>query len=126
MTDVFLSFNHSDKDIATPFLKKLQEAGYSVHQSSQGIPHDKAWRKSIRSAISDSDALILILPRREIEDSWLTYEIGLAEALGKKIVLLLSEQSADLPDELDQQNYNVLPFNSETVRSSAIEKINVA
>ena len=126
MTDVFLSFNHSDKDIATPFLKKLQEAGYSVHHTSDDIPHDKAWRKSIRQAISASDALILILPRREIEASWLTYEIGLAEALGKKIVLLLSEQSAELPEELEHQNYNVVPFNSETVRSSAIENIKVA
>ena len=69
------------------------------------------WRDVIQGAIRAVDLVVVVVESTDgAASSWVSYEIGMAEALRKPVVILASHNFApsDLPDDLAA--YRVLSF----------------
>jgi hypothetical protein len=103
MHDIFLSYSRRDSALAERIGRELEKLGRSVFVESRDILPGQNWRDVWRTAIKDADmALVLISSPHSAASSWMGYEVGAAEALGKPILTLVSDRlsASDLPDDL--------------------------
>lgn len=101
---VFISYNAADRELVGSVMTWLRTSDLSPAEIAD--PVSSASRaEDVRSVIQDSiascDAMVVIWSRRAAESKWVQYELGMAQALGKRIVVLLAGGSpSDLPQEL--------------------------
>ncbi len=113
MSKVFLSHAARDGELAGKIARELRKYGLEplvVSNSAHG--HDL--RQAVKSSIRSADAFVLVLSVPDTAISgWASYELGVAEALGKPTLLLLSHNNAidQLPFEL--ADLPVLAFDPE-------------
>jgi len=102
-TAVFISSAKRDAELATRFQGALANLGLDAFLPDSAIESSKDWRRSILAAIRRSDALLLIATPNTSATSWITYETGMAEALGVPIVVLRPDRFSvtELPEEVD-------------------------
>lgn len=100
---VFLSYSSRDRDAAARFEKALEGMGVEAFNPVRELQAGEDWRKAIQAAIKRSHALILLMTTpQSAESSWMAYEAGMAEALGKQIIILLPSKYTvtDLPADI--------------------------
>ncbi|HMK81739.1 MAG TPA: toll/interleukin-1 receptor domain-containing protein [Xanthobacteraceae bacterium] len=98
---VFISYSPRDAGLAKRVERVLRDLGVDALDIRE--PHaGEDWRKAVQSAIRRSDAMVLIASPHTLASSWLLYETGAAQALGKRIVVLLSNEYSvkELPEEI--------------------------
>jgi hypothetical protein len=67
----------------------LKHLGFDAWNAKEVRPGED-WGKAIQPAIKQSDALVMVaLTPQTLSSSWMAYEAGIAEALGKRVMLLL-------------------------------------
>jgi hypothetical protein len=101
---VFLSYSAQDRVHADSVNHWLQASGLFPAEVADPInfatPADDV-RTVIRNLIGRSDALLLLWSKSAVESPWVQYEIGMAQALGKPIVVVLAGGSPSaLPEGL--------------------------
>lgn len=99
---VFLSYSARDKVAAGQLENELERLGFEAFNPMSDLKPGQDWRKSIQAAIKNSDALILLAATpQSAASSWMAYEVGMAEALGKRVMFLLPEKYpvTELPAE---------------------------
>jgi nucleoside 2-deoxyribosyltransferase len=97
---VFISYGQRDAGLAQQVEAALKNSGLKAFHPTREIRRGEDWRKSIQSAIKSADAVIVLAPTpQNLSSSWTSYETGIAEALGKRLMLLLpnTNSAADLP-----------------------------
>jgi predicted nucleotide-binding protein len=102
MPKVFLSYSRRDGNLAATIARELRKYGVEALLDESVRPGDD-FRRSIKSAIRKSDGFVLVVTSPDVAaSSWRGYELGMAEALGKPILLLLSQNhsAAQLPSDL--------------------------
>jgi len=102
MASVYLSHIRRDADLAADIARELRKHGVEPIDVESTGPGDDL-RRTIKSAIRRADAFVLVLRAPEsAASSWVGYELGMAEALGKPILLLLSHNhsTSQLPDDM--------------------------
>ncbi|HEY4921500.1 MAG TPA: toll/interleukin-1 receptor domain-containing protein [Xanthobacteraceae bacterium] len=117
---VFISWMQRDAALAQRFEAALRHAGVNASNPTRDAVVGEDWRKSTRSAIKSADAVIVLaLAPQNLSSSWMSYEAGLAEALGKRIMLLLPNRNsvADLP--ADFASTQVVQFDPQSPESAA-------
>ena len=98
---VFLSYSHTDKNIAAKLRRSLEEKGLSFNDAGENAQVGTSWRQQIEGAIRSSDAIILLLSSRQRVDDQqqLTWRLALetvwADTTKRLIPILLQE--AELP-----------------------------
>ncbi|MBI3759206.1 MAG: toll/interleukin-1 receptor domain-containing protein [Deltaproteobacteria bacterium] len=100
---VFISYSRRDADLAKAVESALERLGLKAFNPASDMRAGDDWRKSIQAAIKRSDALIMLVGSpHNLSTSWTSYEIGIAEALGKRIMVLLPSRFpvAELPAEV--------------------------
>lgn len=99
---VFISYSNRDAGLAEQLASSLARLGLRTLDPTRAIAPGGNWRKEIQAAIKQSDALILIASPEVLASSWVLYEAGAAEALGKRVVVLLPDKHsiAELPKEI--------------------------
>jgi hypothetical protein len=103
MPRIFLSHGARDADLAAGIARELRKHGVESFDASRGVAAGEDVRQTIKSAIRRSDGFVLVLGAPEsAATSWSGYELGMAEALGKPILILLSHNHAadQLPSDL--------------------------
>ena len=103
MPKVFISHAHRDADLAAAIRQALKKLGVDVFAPAVDISPSSNWRTSVKSAMETADALVVVVGSPDAAaSSWVTYEVGMAEASGKPILLLASQDFSlsDLPIEL--------------------------
>ena len=96
---VFLSYGRRDASLAERISAELVRAGVmpiDVHKTVSAGD----FRSAIRGAIDRSQALVLVVGSPDAASSgWLSYEMGMFDAVGKRVFLLASNTFAqsDLP-----------------------------
>lgn len=103
MPRIFISYGQRDSKLAHAIERELKELGIDAFDSPKEILAGASWRSAIQAAIRRSDAIVLVLASPQPEGAgWMGYELGLAEALGKSIVVLASDDLRDneLPVDL--------------------------
>jgi TIR domain len=87
---IFISHGERDADLAQRVESALQRVGLDAFNPAREVRPGDDWRKSIQAAIKRSDALIMLFSTpHHLSSSWMTYEAGMAEALGKRVMVLL-------------------------------------
>lgn len=95
MPKVFLSHGFRDAELAAKIARELRKHGVEPVDVFELAPQAEDVRQAIKSAIRRADGFVLILGMPEYATSgWTSYELGMAEALGMPILLLLSHNHA--------------------------------
>src|SRR5262245_43853289 len=111
MRRVFLSHSRRDAHSAVRIADELRKSGVEPFDAFEHIADGEDWRQTTKAAIRRSEGFVLIASTPETTSaSWASYELGMAEALGKRILLLLSHNFAATDLSLDLAGHQVLPF----------------
>lgn len=100
MNNVFISYRRGDEDYAAAIREKFEHVKGRKLVPELGPGED--WRERIRAAISDADSVVVLLSPGAAMSPWIGYELGLADAMEKRIVpvILGATEPADLPSDL--------------------------
>lgn len=108
MSSVFISYARSDRDEAERFVEALRGAKVTGWLDQADIAAGDSVPSAIRDALKDSSAVIVLLSPRALHNSWVQFEIGAAEALGKKILpIIISGEHLEeqLPDIMKERKW---------------------
>ncbi len=86
MFDVFISYANSDRDVAERLVSALRASNVSGWLDKADIAAGDSIPSAVRAALKGSKAVLVLLSPRSLQSEWVQFEIGAAEALGKKIV----------------------------------------
>jgi hypothetical protein len=101
MPKIFISWGLRSARSGAAIVSKLESAGHNLRSfaaefSSASNPHSK-----IAQALADADICFLVCePSEFIDNPWLPYELGLANAMGKKVYIYSPVSKCDWPIEI--------------------------
>jgi hypothetical protein len=117
---IFISYNHRDAEVAKQFGAALEDLGLHAFNTGDEIQLGDDWRKTTQAGIKRSDAVIILaITPQSLSSSWLAYEAGLAEALGKQVVLLLPDKYPVTELPADFASTTVLDFDPQAPELAA-------
>jgi len=99
----FISHVSEDSALAEQIRRALEKRGRHAFNPKTDIRAGENWRHAIRTAIGNADnVLVIISSGHAAANSWMGYEVGAAEALGKPVLTLASDRLSlsDLPEDL--------------------------
>jgi len=103
---VFLSYTRRDRLHVDKIIRTLKAQGLLNEQASIVAPPDSSIpgtsvRNALRSAIESASKVVLVWSDDSANSQYVNYEAGMAEALGKPIILaVLGRKSLPLPTDL--------------------------
>ena len=89
MFNVFISYAHFDRKEAERLVKALRAGSIAGWLDKADIAAGNSIPSAVRDALKRSSAVVVLLSPRALQSEWVQFEIGAAEALGKKIVPVL-------------------------------------
>lgn len=106
---IFISYSMDDRPFVYSALKRLQT---SKHLQAAEIDDPAEWgaksenvRKTIGERMRNADAVLLVWSDQAAKSPWVHYELGMAQALGVPIrVLIAGEPQSTLPAGLAEQD----------------------
>jgi hypothetical protein len=107
MTDVFISYAHSDGGKAEDIVRALRTSNVSGWLDSADIAAGGSIPSAVREAMKKSSAVLVLLSPQALHSAWVQFEIGAAEALGKKIIPVIvsgKNLEGELPDILKDRH----------------------
>ncbi|MDX2288464.1 MAG: toll/interleukin-1 receptor domain-containing protein [Hyphomicrobiaceae bacterium] len=111
MTNVFMSYSRRDAGLAARLTAAIKALGLDVFADHEAIGPGSDWRKSTQLAIRKSDAVVAVLSSPDAaSNSWMSYELGMADAVGKQVLIVTPNQFSirDLPS--DMSSWRVMQF----------------
>jgi hypothetical protein len=89
---IFISYSHSDDEIAKQLISFLGERGIKVWIDHQGlIPGDPSWEIAIEAAIRNAILVIVILSPDANASKWVRNEISFADVNRTQIIPILAD-----------------------------------
>ncbi len=118
--DVFLSYAYVDRPVAEQVRTALSHAGLAVFDFADVVAAEKVG-DAVRHAIATSEAVVVVVPRREVLPATVAAEIGAAMAWNKPVYVI---QPADGVGELPPflKEFNAYPLSRVDDMASAIRK----
>lgn len=93
---VFISHGLDDREFAKRLKLGMAERGVEIVEASTSLRSGEAWASFIRSGIESANALVLIVPREGTPGANNAFfELGAAHALGKPVLAVLKDATAD-------------------------------
>lgn len=108
MVDFFISYERSDRDEAKRLVTALHAAKVSGWMDQTDLALSDSISSAIRDALKQSSVFVVLLSPRALHSQWVQFEIGAAEALGKKIVPVIvsgDHLEKQLPDILRDRKW---------------------
>jgi nucleoside 2-deoxyribosyltransferase len=96
MRKVFLGYSRSDRDVAEEFRAGLSDCGIEVW-SDQAIAPGAGMAESIAAGMAAADTVVFLLGKQTDRTAWTSVEVGMASALGKKVIPVLVDRNAEVP-----------------------------
>lgn len=90
MCDIFISYSREDQQRITPFVKALEEQGWSVFWDRR-IPAGSTWRDYIGKALTQARCVIVAWSNHSIQSAWVAEEADDAQKRGTFIPVLLDD-----------------------------------
>ena len=75
---IFLSYARHDRELASRLAKQLEQKGHRVWDPERELLPGAEWTASLKRALADSDAMVLLLSPDSAESRWVTYELEYA------------------------------------------------
>lgn len=89
--NVFISYAAPDAQWVATLRKSLKKSGVTPW-ADEALPSGDRWEGSLRLALAESDAVVVVLDRTSQGSASLNFELGAAVAGGKRIVPVASER----------------------------------
>lgn len=86
MSKVFISYAHADAHEARRLVTALRDTTVSGWLDAADMASGASISSEVRSALETASAVVVLLSPRSLESEWVQFEIGAAEALGKRII----------------------------------------
>lgn len=90
--NVFLSYASEDKQFAELAKKSLTDLGHlpadTVFFDVQDMSAGENIRQRLKSEMKASDTVVLVVTENSALSQWINYEAGMADALGKNILVV--------------------------------------
>ena len=101
MKNVFLSYSRSSEPLAIALRTEMAKLHIGVFDPARDLAIGENWLAGVKSAIRKANAVV-VLADKVSDSSWATYETGMADGLGKQLLVLRPEgtQASALPAEL--------------------------
>jgi hypothetical protein len=94
---VFVSYSHIDSKFVQELAAVLDAKKVPHFLDKKSIEWGDSIPRAVEEGLQDSSHLIVVVSPASLKSSWVPYEIGLARAMGLKILPLLTHPSLDLP-----------------------------
>ena len=98
---VFVSYVHQDREFAENAIHALAAKGHfapdTVFSDLQHLSAEEDASRRVRSEIEAADAVVLVMSEHAATSPWINYEAGLADAFGKKILVVGAKDAEELP-----------------------------
>lgn len=88
--DVFLSYSHNDSAWVKEFVTTLKSAGITTWFDADDIKPGDNWQSAIQQALRESNTLVLVLSKNNVNSPWTFFELGAAVADKKRIIPVLA------------------------------------
>ena len=109
MSQIFINHSHKDKQFAAWLSESLRDKGYDAWIDAVNIDGGDLWEEGIKTAIKESEVLVVVTSPHIHESRWVQREIALAELQDKIIIPILIEgQHSEILPEL--QKFQVIDF----------------
>jgi WD40 repeat protein len=100
LAKVFISYATSDRPIAEEVMRWLRAAGHQPfldHDIKDGISVGEVWKQRLYRQLRDVDAVIGVVTWASVASTWCSAELGIADALGCRIMPLRAEARVEHP-----------------------------
>jgi len=104
---VFISYSSKDHALVREAIERLQKEGVlgseAISSVESPLEPDAALhiRSEIKDRISNSSFVILVWSKQAANSPWVQYELGMAQALDRPIVVVWADKTApQLPPEI--------------------------
>ncbi|MGH3828963.1 MAG: toll/interleukin-1 receptor domain-containing protein [Pseudonocardiaceae bacterium] len=94
MARVFISYATLDRAIADAVLGWLLDAGHEpflAHSLRDGIGVGERWKQRLYDELREVDAVLGVVTSSFVESNWCSAEVGIADALGCRLIPLRAE-----------------------------------
>lgn len=102
---VFVSYAHSDGDIADAICDVLDEMGISYFRDVKDINWGDTLDEAVQSGVRNSEMLIVVISNASVKSRWVPYEIGQATALKKRILPFVTSSDLGVPYYIRKLTY---------------------
>jgi hypothetical protein len=100
---IFISHSREDQGFATKLASHLAEKGVKAVLFGSDVQSGSKWLDTMKAKIASADSFLLVMPERSSANSNNAFfEMGIARALGKKVVIVVPDL-----EEVDQSNIPV-------------------
>jgi hypothetical protein len=109
MPNVFISYSYSDRENVERLVSALRAANIVGWLDAADIAAGASVSSAVRDALQKASAVVFVLSPDALHNQWVQFEIGAAEALGKKIIPVIvsgNRLEEQLPDIL--KNWKVI------------------
>lgn len=89
MPNVFISYSRDSQDYAQRLGAALKDSWAASFIDQAQLSLGESFHDVIRAKMQSASAFVVLLTQRAIESQWILFELGVAQALGKPIILLL-------------------------------------
>lgn len=86
MSKVFISYALSDAPIARRLVTAFRNTDVSGWLDEADVASGDSIASVVRKALEEASAVVVLLSPRALDSQWVQFEIGAAEALGKRII----------------------------------------
>lgn len=97
MEKIFISYSHTDSSVADSITQVLEDMNLPYFRDIKDIGWGDKITNSVRDGIGESIAIIVIISPGSLKSHWVSYEVGYATALKKKVLPYLTHPSIDPP-----------------------------
>jgi hypothetical protein len=129
MAGIFLSHSHRDSALAERIEREFEKLGLPTF-TARDIRAGEDWRKAIETSVRRADMLLLLIASPEAAaSSWMGYEAGMAEALGKRVMVLASDRHSVSELPIDLASWPIVNFDPrspETAARDIVERLAAA
>lgn len=107
MIDVFVSYAHSDREVADSLCAILDDLSVPYFRDERSIEWGENISSEVKLALSETLAVIVVVSPGSLKSQWVAYETGFASALDKRILPFLTHPDLDIPDYMRDLKYHV-------------------
>jgi hypothetical protein len=105
--DLFMSYSREDRARVRPLVEALRESGYRVFFDLESIKVGDHWKRRLESSIRQSRVLVLCWSAQAKRSEYVQFESAKADALGKKVLPWLLDETP-LPPMLEIQGIGTI------------------
>jgi hypothetical protein len=87
--NLFISYTQEDGDVAASLASQLDDAGFSCFMADRSILIARQWEPAIKAALSEADAVLVLITPRSKQSLWVAAEAGAAWILEKPLIPVL-------------------------------------